>query len=115
VCAHLGVETQRQWSDVAMVRTTPALCALFSLVTAFAHQWLDAQPFPVRQAAWYAKALLTFADALALVRTQFCPASSSFGSPGENDTIDLPRSLRASCGAAEAWRTWPRCGESLPE
>ena len=30
---HLGVETQRQWSDLAILRTTPALLALFSLVT----------------------------------------------------------------------------------
>jgi DDE superfamily endonuclease len=30
---HLGVETQRQWSDKAIARTTPALLGLFSLVT----------------------------------------------------------------------------------
>ena len=30
---HLGVETQRQWSDLAILRTTPALLGLFSLVT----------------------------------------------------------------------------------
>ena len=34
---HLGVETQRQWSDLAIARTTPALLALFSLVTIWAH------------------------------------------------------------------------------
>src|SRR3712207_8630712 len=34
---HLGVETQRQWSDKAIARTTPALLALFSLVTLWAH------------------------------------------------------------------------------
>ncbi|TMF41710.1 MAG: transposase, partial [Chloroflexi bacterium] len=33
VRTHLGVETQRQWSDLAIVRTTPALLGLFSLVT----------------------------------------------------------------------------------
>jgi hypothetical protein len=52
VRAHLGVETQRQWSDLAMVRTTPAWLGLFSLVTVFAQQLLGEQPFPVRQAAW---------------------------------------------------------------
>ncbi len=52
VRAHLGVETQRQWSDLAILRTTPALLALFSLVTIFAHQLLQGQPLPVRQAAW---------------------------------------------------------------
>jgi hypothetical protein len=34
--AHLGVETQRQWSDQAIGRTTPVLLALFSLVTVLA-------------------------------------------------------------------------------
>jgi hypothetical protein len=29
---HLGIETQRQWSDRAIARTTPALLGLFSLV-----------------------------------------------------------------------------------
>ena len=36
VRAHLGVETQRQWSDPAIARTTPCLLALFSLVTLLA-------------------------------------------------------------------------------
>jgi hypothetical protein len=54
--AHLGVETQRQWSDLAIVRTTPALLALFSLITLFAHQLLQGQAMAVRQVAWYQKA-----------------------------------------------------------
>jgi hypothetical protein len=29
VCAHLGVETQRRWSDRAIARTTPVLMGLF--------------------------------------------------------------------------------------
>jgi hypothetical protein len=33
---HLGVETQRQWSDRAIARTTPVLLSLFSLVTLLA-------------------------------------------------------------------------------
>ena len=52
VRAHLGVGTQRQWSDLAMLRTTPALLALFSLVTIFAQQLLGEHSFPIRQAAW---------------------------------------------------------------
>jgi hypothetical protein len=35
---HLGVETQRQWSDLAILRTTPALFGLFSLVTLWANR-----------------------------------------------------------------------------
>jgi len=32
---HLGFETQRQWSEMAIRRTTPALLGLFSLITLF--------------------------------------------------------------------------------
>jgi DDE superfamily endonuclease len=67
---HLGVETQRQWSDLAILRTTPALLALFSLVTLLAHQHARRRKLPIRQTAWYHKAQPTFSDALALVRRQ---------------------------------------------
>lgn len=71
---HLGMETQRQWSDLAIARTTPVLLGLFSLVTLWAHDLgLTAcptkRPQP-RAAAWYAKPDLTFSDALAAVRRQ---------------------------------------------
>lgn len=68
VRAHLGVETQRQWSDKAIVRTTPALLGLFSLVTLLAHHSTQRGRLPVRQAAWYVKPAPTFSDALAIVR-----------------------------------------------
>lgn len=65
---HLGVETQRQWSDRAILRTTPALLGLFALVTLLAHQHVRRNQLPIRQAAWYAKSSATFSDALAVVR-----------------------------------------------
>jgi hypothetical protein len=68
VRAHLGVETQRQWNDWAILRTTPALLGLFSLVTLLAHRLVKRGKLPVRQAAWYAKRLPTFSDALGVVR-----------------------------------------------
>ena len=68
VRAHLGVETQRQWSDKAIARTTPVLMGLFSWVTLLANQSQVDGRLPVRQAAWYAKATPTFSDAIALVR-----------------------------------------------
>ena len=68
---HLGVETQRQWSDWAIARTTPALLGLFSLVTLLANTHARNGKIPVRQAAWYCKPLPTFSDALALVRQEF--------------------------------------------
>jgi hypothetical protein len=68
VRAHLGVETQRQWSDLAILRTTPALFGLFSLVTLLAHLLQIHQPFVLPHSAWYKKSLPTFVDALAAVR-----------------------------------------------
>ena len=55
VRTHLGVETQRQWSDAAIARTTPTLLGLFSLVTLLAHQSAKRKNLPIRQAAWYTK------------------------------------------------------------
>jgi hypothetical protein len=50
--AHLGVETQRQWSELAIARTTPAVLGLFALVTVLAHGLLQDQELPARAAAW---------------------------------------------------------------
>jgi len=66
--AYLGVETQRQWSQRAIARTTPALLGLFSFVTLLAHQHMTGGTVPVQQTAWYIKQTPTFSDALALVR-----------------------------------------------
>jgi len=68
VRAHLGVETQRQWSDPAIERTTPVLLALFSLVTLMAHPHFMRGERPVRQSSWYVKQHPTFSDAIAFVR-----------------------------------------------
>jgi hypothetical protein len=90
---HLGFETQRQWSELAIRRTTPALLGLFSLVALFAHQRMrqTAGTFR-RQAAWYHKRHPTFADALALVRKELWAQEQTFyGSPSAIDTIKVPR------------------------
>lgn len=91
--AHLGVETQRQWSALAIVRTTPALLGLFSLVTVFAHQLLQGKPLAVRQAAWYQKQRPTFSDTLAFVRQQLWPVSISWMSPAKDDVVIIPKAL----------------------
>ncbi len=44
--AHLGVETQRQWSDKAINRTTPALLGLYSLVSLWACDLLTPSSVP---------------------------------------------------------------------
>jgi hypothetical protein len=92
VRTHLGVETQRQWNDLAIARTTPALLALFSLITLMAHRhFLRGEP-PVRQAAWYPKVQPTFADAIACVRRQL------WRSPGF--AMSLSRADRAKLTSA---------------
>jgi hypothetical protein len=91
---HLGFETQRQWSEMAIRRTTPALLGLFSLITLSAHrQMRQAAGAFRRQAGWYHKAHPTFADALALVRKElWAQEEQTFcGSPSATDTIKLPR------------------------
>jgi hypothetical protein len=68
--AHLGVETQRQWSDHAIARTTPCLLGLFSIVTLLAAQLGQRTRTAVWIDSWYRKTHPTFADALAAVRRQ---------------------------------------------
>ena len=91
--AHLGVETQRQWSEKAILRTTPALLGLFSLVTLIAHQLLQGQALVARQAAWYAKTAPTFADTLAFVRQHLWPCDGFWMSCAEGDMVKIPRAL----------------------
>jgi hypothetical protein len=89
---HLGVETQRQWSDKAIGRTTPLLLGLFSWVTLVAHALYTAHPSTApRQAVWYPKTLPTFSDALALVRQHLWTAYPTFRiSKDEPDMLKIP-------------------------
>lgn len=90
---HLGVGTQRHWSDQAVRRTTPALFGLFSLVTLLAHQQLAQSEWLGRQAAWYTKTRPTFIDALALVRRELWVGTTFQTSSSEQDLVQIPRPL----------------------
>ena len=93
--AHLGMETQRQWSDRAIARTTPALFGLFSVVTLAADVLIEQQGGILpRATAWYAKINPTFADAIALVRRHIWAHQETF-SPSElgPELIKLPRAI----------------------
>jgi len=91
--AHLGVETQRQWSEKAIARTTPALFALYSVVTLLAAQLIERQELLVRGAAWYAKESATFSDTMAMVR-RYLWSHAYFSMSGKKaDMIKVPRSL----------------------
>jgi hypothetical protein len=91
VRAHLGVETQRQWSDHAIARATPALLALFSIVTLVALRLSQGGPIRVQATAWYHKAEPTFADCLALVRRHLWCARYLVNSAAEADGVQFPR------------------------
>ena len=88
--AHLGVETQRQWTDRAIARTTPALLGLFSLVTLMAHERWQHQALWVRRAAWYDKTLPTFVDALAEVRRALWKVPTFQRSAPEREMVLVP-------------------------
>ena len=89
--AHLGLETQRQWSDQAIARTTPVLLALFSLVTVLALKLSHGGEIPVPLTAWYHKPEPTFADCLALVRRHLWRARYLMNSASEVDILQFPR------------------------
>jgi hypothetical protein len=90
---HLGIETQRQWSELAIRRTTPALLGLFSFVALFAHQRMALGSGFVRRVAWYEKPRPTFSDALALTRRDLWAQATFWGSSRETDTVKVPRAF----------------------
>jgi hypothetical protein len=102
--AHLGVETQRQWSDLAILRTTPALLGLFSLVSLWAHGLAADTPLAPATTAWYPKSHCTFSDAIAVVRRQIWQHQTSCMSRRAADVIKIPRQLweRAANALAHA-------------
>jgi DDE superfamily endonuclease len=91
VRAKLGVETQRQWSDLAIARTTPCLLALFSLVTLLANDLHQRGKLSLRSCAWYRKTQLTFSDTIAAVRQQWWSSPPFVRSPKKRDQIKIPR------------------------
>jgi hypothetical protein len=91
--AHLGIETQRQWNEQAIRRTTPVLLGLFSMVTLWAHQLHERQGLPVRQAAWYRKKRPTFSDAIAAVRRELWEVAVFTTYPPKTDIQKLQQAL----------------------
>ena len=90
---HLGVETQRQWSDLAIARTTPALLGLFSLVTVLAHRLAQRGKVLTRRTAWYAKPRPTFSDALAAIRYELWHCPTFHTSQAHQDIAKLPATV----------------------
>ena len=97
--AHLGVETQRQWSDKAISRTTPALLGLYSLVTLWAEELLRQGAMPYA-AAWYRKSAFTFTFTDAIAPSGVASGSETFATHPRL-TGKCPKSLRT---ASSAWQ-----------
>ena len=88
---HLGVETQRQWSDPAIARTTPTLFGLFSLIALWAQDLYGQTAPPPRAASWYPKPLPTFSDALAAVRRELWANHNFRTSAATAEIVQIPR------------------------
>jgi len=100
--AHLGVETQRQWSDLAIERSTPCLLGLYSLVVLVGHALHPDGKIPFQQAAWYPKPQATFCDVLATVRRHVWGGLTFQTSASHPDVClvprtDLTRLIQAAC------------------
>lgn len=100
VRAHLGVETQRQWSvsedeqrirSKAIARTTPILLGLFSLITLMAQALHLKGKLVTKTSAWYQKQWPTFSDAIASVRQALWNTKTFSTSYFEGDIIKIPR------------------------
>ena len=91
--AHFGVETQRQWSDLAIAWTTPTLFGLFSLVTLWAADPKIIGSLSARSAAWYQKREPSFSDAIAAVRRLLWSAPNISISRRDPDGVEIPAAL----------------------
>jgi len=107
---HLGVETQRQWSDLAILRTTPVLLGLYFLVTLWAHGLMTAPSTAVRPhpTAWHHKSHPTFSGAIA---AGALGADGFFNVPASNRERGNPRSLDETTRGDSAPRSM-KCGKS---
>ena len=102
---HLGVETQRQWSDKAIARITPCLLGLFSLVTLLGRQLTPHARRATATSAWYRKQRPTFSDTLAAMRRELWREQGFITSARTTNMMKLRPALRdgityALCHAA---------------
>ncbi len=65
---HLGIETQRQWSDMAITRTTPILFSLYSLAILIGNSLIQKGLISTEKTAWYVKEEVKFSDILTGIR-----------------------------------------------
>jgi hypothetical protein len=87
---HLGMETQRQWSEKAILRATPVVLGLYSLVTMMAVRLSSQGRVPINQTAWYKKEEATFSDCMVMVR-KHCWGVENFENSAQNtESVLIP-------------------------
>lgn len=91
--AHLGLETQRQWSDKAIERTTPVLLGLYSIITLLANRLQQEGKLQIAASAWYKKEKPTFSDAIAAVRWLLWNEINFSTSTKQDEMVKIPRPL----------------------
>lgn len=91
--AHLGLETQRQWSDLAIERSTPCLLSLFSIVTLITQRLSLNNAIPIQATAWYPKQEPTFSDCIFLVRRHIWRARFLVNSAPEAEFVQFPKEM----------------------
>jgi len=87
---HLGVETQRQWSDLAILRTTPILMATFSIITLWANKMKNIE---INQTTWYQKKMPTFSDTINAIRNRIWQYWFSLLSSKNKESKEIKRLL----------------------
>ena len=105
VRCHLGVETQRQWSDRAIRCTTPCLLSLFSMVTLMADRLEAEGKLPIQQARWYKETTPTSSDALGAVRLHLWQHGTFLRSGPGTDTVKISAPLYRRLLRAVAYAT----------
>lgn len=91
VRAHLGVETQRQWSDNAINQTTPVLMGLFSLVCLMGIKLADGSKIPTLVSAWYyQKRQVTFSDVISYVKQAIIREKYLKMSGSNDEVVQIP-------------------------
>jgi hypothetical protein len=100
---HLGVETQRQWSDKAIERTTPLILASFSIITIMGLNLSRSREefFSIQKSRWYKKNHLSFSDVLAYVKDPIVRAKlkSLLGKNTEQRKIGLEKLIEEIAAA----------------
>jgi len=93
---YLGIETQREWSDLAVERSTPLIFSLYTLIVLMGNALYNVRNIVPESTAWYIKKHLTFSDLLRVVREEFgqikTPILNSmfdteFGKMNQDETI----------------------------